>query len=287
MKNHLIYPIAILLVLILFSPCSFAKNSFSGPVKIAIKKYKSGNYTGCLQDCQSIVAKDSKNALAYYYMAMSYVQAGKKDDAINNYAQVLNLQASGKLSEYAITGKRCLETPEQCVLEDSTSGYEEFDKFLANPLQGGFSETVKKDIEQKKLNSIKNDINNGKDLDSYRLKNINNFSNKKTLIEAKDNLAENSPNNDEITAALKVLNDARINPYSQNSNYQNPELAQINMLMGDDNQKKNDDNIMNILPFIIAQNSKNEVQSYSPQLMQSIIMNSMMSNFNFDLDKDK
>ena len=283
MKKHLVYFTAVLLVLILISPCSFAKNSVSTPVKVAIKKYKSGNYTGCLQDCQSIVAKDSKNAMAYYYMAISYVQAGKKDEAIENYSKVLSLKTNSRLSEYATTGKRCLETPDKCVLEDGTNNYAEVDKFLANPLSDGFSETVKKDIEQKDLDSIKNDINNGKELDSYQLKN------NRTLMETKDKIAQNNPNTDEINAALKVLNDAGINPYAQSANYQNPEQAQLNMLMGenDGNQSKDNSNMMNMLPFMIAQNNKNGTEGYSPQLMQSVIMNSMMSDFNLDLDKDK
>lgn len=303
MKKQLVCCVAVLMFLVVASPCSFAESSVSPSLRIAIKKYRVGNYVGCLQDCQSIIQREPSNALAYYYVAISYAQAGKKDEAVKAYEKVLSLKPNQKLSGYATTGKRCLETPDKCVLEEAPSDYADIDKFLANPGQNVLSDTVKKDIENQNLDAIKNDINSGKEIDGYSLKKIDGYSNQKTEIETNDKIAQSSPNTDEIVAALKILKEAGINPqaqvqpqvdmsdetaatpYAKSANYQNPELTQLNMLMGGNNQQK-DDTILNMLPFMIAQN-KNGNNNYSPQMMQAVIMNSMMPDFNFDLNKDK
>ncbi|MEI8129807.1 MAG: hypothetical protein WCG95_09365 [bacterium] len=300
MKKQLICCIAVLIILVQASACSFANGSVSTPLKIAVKKYKAGNYTGCLQDCQSIVKNEPSNALAYYYIAMSYVQAGKQKEAIVNYDKVLSLKSNARLLEYAATGKRCLETPNQCVLDPASEDYSDIDKFLATPVTNVLSDTVKKDIENKSLNGIRNDINNGKEIDNYNLRKLNEFSDPKSkILGSKENILQAPSNTDEIAAALKVLKDAGINPYSQtqaqasdfdgmneNANYQNPQLTQLNMLMGGANQQNDNSAMINMLPFMIAQN-KNGTGNYSPQLVQSVIMNSMIPDFNFNLDKDK
>ena len=72
---------------------------------------------------------------------------------------------------------------------------------------------------------------------------------------------------------------AAVNPYAQGA--QTPEAAQLSMLMGGNNSSKNNNSMMNMLPYMLAQ-SKNGSSTYSPQLIQSVIMNSMMTDFNFD-----
>lgn len=282
MKKKLACFIVVLMFLVQASSCSFAKNSGVSPVKIAIKKYKAGNYTGCLQSCQTIIKSNPSNAVAYYYMAMSYVQAGKKDEAINAYSKVLSLKPSARLSEYATTGKRCLETPDKCVLEiDSGSTISpELDKLIAAPFNDGLSDAVRKDFEQKRLDSIKNQINSDKELDDYQFRKLNDASGQASPVDTNE-IVSKKPSNDEIAAALKVLNDAGINPYEQISDYQDPQMAQINML----NSSNNSNSMVNMLPFMLAQN-KYGTNNYSPQLMQAVIMNSMMPDFNLDLDKD-
>lgn len=289
MKKIFVCIAAILLILIQTSSYVLAQDAVNSSVKLAIKKYKTGNYIGCLQDCQAIVKKYPSNAVAYYYMAISYVQAGKKDEAIKAYSKVLSLNPNSKLSEYATTGKRCLETPDKCVSDTDTTidpaNMPGLDKFISAPFTDGLSDTVKKDYEQIQLNNIKNEINNNKDLDDYNFKNLN-----KTQADT-DETAQKKPTNDEIVAALKVLNAAGLNPYSQmqstgaevnpydqEANYQNPQMTQLNMLMGGNNQKNDNNVMMNMLPFMLAQN-KNGTNNYSPQLMQAVIMNSIMPNF--------
>lgn len=295
MKKKLLCSAAILIFLA--QPCTFvsAKNNYYNPkVKIAIKKYRAGNYTGCIQDCQNIVKLEPKNTIAYYYLAMSYTQAGKKDAAIKYYTKVLSFNSNPKLKEYATTGKRCLETPDQCVLAPVTKPTEQLsdlDKFIASPEEDGLSPAVRKDFQQKHLDSIRNEINNNQELDDYHLQRLNDASDSNT---DKIRLAQ-KPTESEINAALKVLKDAGINSNTTNTLYdqnnmsqmmnQNPDLMELNAMMGGANQSNNN-SMLNMIPYMLTQN-KNGSSNYSPQLMQSVIMNSMMSDFNYNVDVDK
>ncbi len=271
----------------------------SAPVKVAIKKYKAGNYTGCLQDCQRIVRYNPNDALAYYYMAMSYVHAGRKDEAIGAYSKVMGLSANERLINYAQTGKRCLETPDQCHQDSSTP---ELDRFIANPGTDGMSYTVRKDIEKKSLDSVRNQINNGKEMDSYNFRKFRDFSNQSSKSEETLKLASAKPTEKEIAAAVKVLQDAGLT-YSpaqaqvqnqtqmqdvqqmQAAIQQNPEYVQLQALLGTGNTNNNNNNnaMLNMLPMMMMQN-KDGTSNYSPQLMQAVIMNSMMTDFNFNID---
>lgn len=289
MKKKLVYKkfiyfIAILMILVQASSCSFAQSSSS--IKVAIRKYKMGNYTGCLQDCQTIIKRNPSSSIAYYYMAISYVQAGKQDEAIKAYSKVLSLKPNAKLAEYATTGKRCLETPDKCHLDAAVdpNANLDLDKLIASPSYE--SPAARKEINQKHLDNIKNQINGGKELDDYAFDKLH-----KTQADT-NNLLASKPTDDEINNALKTLKEAGItepmttNPYAQMSNYQNPEMAQLNMLTGDNGQPKDNNAMLNMLPFMLLQN-KNGTSNYSPQMMQAVIMNSMMPDFNYNLDKDK
>lgn len=294
--------IAIFGLSIQFCSGAWASNS---AIKSAIRKYKTGNYTGCLQYCQNIVKQDPSNAVAYYYMAMSYVQAGRKNEAILCYSRVLSLKPNVRLSQYAATGKRCLESPDKCRLTPTKGETTDIDKFIASPPPDGIAPSVKKDIEAKQLQGIQHKINDGKQLNTYEIRNFNNRSEAET--KDKTATAEHKPTNDEIVAAIKVLNDAGLNsyaqqaqavlqsqalgatanPYAKAASYQTPDETQINMLMNNGNLSQNNNNAMvNMLPYMLAQ-SKNGQTNYSPQLMQSVIMNSMMTDFNFGDKSDK
>lgn len=286
MKKSLLYILAILVVFVQVSPLAFSKTTQSPALKLAIKKYQRGNYTGCLQDCQSIVKYDPKNAVAYYYMAMAYVQAGKKDEAIANYNKVLGLNINSQLRDYASTGKRCIETPDQCHPDQGKEDSTDLDRFIANPDSSGMSDSVKRNFDSQRLQNIKQDINNGREIDNYKLRKFEDFSSQLQDEQVVAKIAENKPSEQEIQAAMKVLKDAGINPYTQASdvNYQDPQMAQLNMLMGGNNSVKTNNSI-DMIPMMMYQNKSG--QNISPQVMQAIIMNSMMSDFNVNVDTDK
>lgn len=287
MKRRLVCFLAVSSILMQVSLCSFANSTNSNLIKIAIKKYRNGNYVGCLQDCQNIVSRDPSNAMAYYYMAISYVQSGQKNKAIQSYGKVLSLHPNGTLAEYATTGKRCLETPDQCRQDQAAASTNpELDKFISSS-KSDVSAKAQKDIEQRYLNSIKDEINSGKDINGNDLKRLNN----NTQLEETEKKSQ-TPTNEEIAAALKTLNDAglnvptgMVNPYMQNNNASGQDLTQLNMLMGNSNQADNN-SMLNMLPYIIAQNKNGVGQQYSQQMMQTMIMGSMMQNVNFNLSQD-
>lgn len=298
MKRYLLYLIAVSATMVQLGSYALASGSSGSPVGVAIRKYKAGNYTGCLQDCKAIVGRDPSNAVAYYYLAMSYTQAGNKGEAIKAYSKVLSLKPNVRLFEYAATGKRCLETPDKCEPESADKATD-IDK-LINSQDQMMSNSVKKQYTQQNLDSVKNDINSDKDLDAYKLRKFDDYTNKRSQGDDGQKVVQNKPTNDQIVAALKVLKDAGLSPYgqenpvandySQQANVsamnQNPQLEQLNMLLGKSNQSGDNNSMANMIPFMLAQN-KNGTSNYSPQMMQAIMMNSMLPNLNFDVDKDK
>ncbi len=301
MKKKLICLTTVIVFLLQLYSCVFAQNNYlSNDLKIAIKKYKTGNYTGCLQDCQNIIKNNPSNPIANYYLAISYVQTGKKDKAIEFYSKVLKLNSGPRLVDYASTGKKCLETPEQCSFNSGSlnqADISELDKFIASPPIDGLSQSVRQDFRQRRLDNLRYDINKDRELDDYSFKKFKDYSRQKSM-DLQDNIkiAQNKPSEKEIQQALQVLNDAGIN-YStspmehdnsniKNINYQNQELMQLKALMGNNNQSQESNAMLNMLPFMLTQN-KDGKNNYSPQVMQAIIMNSMMPDLNYDLDTDK
>ena len=306
MKKQLIYIVAVMFLAMQGLSLPAMASGNIPALKVAVNKYKSGNYTGCMQDCLNITYHNPKNATAYYYLAMSYAQTGQKDKAVAAYSKVLSLGPNAMLANYASTGKRCLDTPELCDPEAnaaaqaaasaSASGTAEatdgsktdssaldpaaLDKFIANPA-GGLSNSVKKDLEQQQLNNLKEKINNGQDLDDKSLQILNDASGQ-TAPAAK-------PTEEQVAAAMKVLNDAGVNPYSQGGSYQNPQAMQLQMLQSLNSNpvaNPNDSSAMlNMIPAMLQQ-SKTGQGNYSPQLMQAFIMNSLTGSMNTDFGKN-
>lgn len=301
MKKQVLGLIAFCVLGAQFSSCAFAKTTYTSPVKIAIKKYKTGNYTGCMQDCQNIVRRDPSNSLAYYYLAMSYAQAGQEAKAISYYSTVLSLTSNTVLKRYAETGIRCLETPDKCKIESGSAAPSDLDIFINTPNKP-LSNTVQADILKNNLKTIQNEINTNQNLDSYSFRQFKDYSKKRSQTKSDDKVSQKKPTNDEIVAALQVLKAAGFSPYSQPvpsqqtqdevvktpdqaqsaQMQQNSDLEAL-MLMGNNHQSSNNNAMIDMLPALAAQ-SKTGESSYSPQMMQAVIMNSMMNNMNFGLN---
>lgn len=266
--------------------------SYSNPsgLRLAIKKYKAGNYTGCLQDMQAIVSRDPSNAIAYYYIAMSYAKAGKKDKAVEAYSKVLTLKPNALLTTYATKGQRCLQTPDKCNETDTSS---DIDRMIATPYGDGLSDKVRSSVEKQHLERVREEINNNKDMNNYQFRQFNDYSKQRSDAEAdgkKTSSNEGQPTNDEIVAAIKVLNKAGLNPYSQINAQaalpQNAEYSQMSALLGNGNQS-NSNSMMNMVPFMLAQSKNGGNNQYAAQMMQNMILNSTLPDFNYNTDKDK
>lgn len=286
MKKYLICLIITVVAMIQTSMCSYAISD-AGAVKYAVKKYQVGNYAGCIQDCLNITYHNPKNALAYYYLGMAYTQAGNQEKALSAYNKVIDLKANPTLTEYATTGVTCLTSPADCPNATSdTEAENEVDSLIAAPAFNGLSSSVKKDLEQQQLNNIKQQINSGRDIDVNSLKLLNDASKQ---VNPDDKTAQKKPSEEEVAAALKVLDEAGINPYSTTAAYQNPQAMQLQMLSAFNNNpvaNPNDSNVMlNMIPQMMAQ-SKSGQGSYSPQLMQAFIMNTLTGNMNTDFSNN-
>lgn len=158
----------------LFVPSIENKSAYypNPTVKSAIIRYKSGNYSGALQELYNYVKKgepNNRDPYAYYYMALAHSKIGEYKAAENCYQKVINCYAHGKLLELAVKGRDCLTGGEYCTapinppvekkiqVEENT---DPLDKFINAPYTGhGFSPELEKEYTQKQLDTIQKTIN--------------------------------------------------------------------------------------------------------------------------------
>ncbi len=261
-----------LVVLMGLTTTAFAASNSA--LSTAIKKYKSKNYVGCIQDTTDITKKDPSNTVAYYYMAISYAQIGDKYKALNAYQKVIDLSTNSTLVEYAQKGTSCINDPESCKNKESeaTKRIEsELDRFIKSG--STFSTEVNQKLQEIRNEQLKNDINN--DADQMQKSEM--------------------PTNDEIAEAVKTLARAGFNPLQMQMNnpvmqaqqalYQNPEYAQLQMLLGNNNNNGMD--FMNMLPYFLAQKQgQNQNSNISADMFKNMMMSSMMGNLSTTFDFD-
>lgn len=287
----------------------------------AINKYKAGNYTGCIQDLEIYTRSERSNALAYYYLAIANVQAGRKTNAIQAYDKVLALRPNETLLDYATKGKVCLEEPDLCYKNNTIKEEDtELDKFIRNKNQfvykGAQQETTKKNLD-----SLKNRMNSNEEIQHYEFREYERSSNKtdnvnkaKVATEEKEvKKADEMPSNDDVVAAIKVLNQAGLGSLvtqqpaqssapqvAQNNNQQmqqqmmqmmmaqqqNPYAGISAMLGGNNNNNNSSNQLMNMLPLLMSQGQNGEKPNISPEVMQAMLMNSMMPDLTFSSNND-
>lgn len=232
--------VALLSTIIITTAFAYAKTDLN--LSDAIKLYKSGNYSQCYAELSKIIKEDPANALAYYYMAITSAQIGRKDEAIANYDRVINLiPYNNNLTRYAKKGKRCLETPDKCqntVFENLE------DEFIQNKKGNIFSDKVLNETEKLKIENLKREINRSKDIAPEQFKEFRDFS--------------AVPSNDEIVAAMRVLQNAGLSGFVNN----NSDLSFLNGF-SQENQLFN----------MSGQNT------LSPQVIQALFMNNMSQGF--------
>lgn len=223
----------------------------------AIKYYKAGNYTQTYILCSKIVKDDPSNALAQYYLAMSNVQLGRKDDAINAYNNVIILSENGVLGSYAKKGKRCIEEPSLChepVKKEVEESPE--DRFIKGSFGSGFSEKARGVHEKEKMENLRREINRNEELAPDKFRGYKDFS-------------SYAPTNDEIVAAIRTLQRAGLSDAVLGNGY----ASDVSSLLGTGNSGKNYD-IMNMLY------SKNGgAVDLNPQIIQSLLSTQMSANF--------
>lgn len=242
MKKSLL---TLLSVLVLFTTMGIvcAKPATNTDLTSAIKLYKNGNYSECYAKLGDVIKKDPANALAYYYMAMTSAQMGRKDEAISNYDKAITLAPSGNnLNRYAQKGKRCLETPDKCEESLFESMEDEFIQRKGGPK---FTEEVQSNYEQLKIENFMREMNREDSIEPRKFKEYKDFS--------------NVPTNDEIVAALRTLQRAGF------GNVINNNYADLSVLTGNSQQNS----MLNMMGG----------SSMNPQLIQALLTNNMTQGF--------
>ncbi|MBE7709054.1 MAG: tetratricopeptide repeat protein [Cyanobacteria bacterium SIG32] len=253
-------------------------------LKSAVEKYQQGNFSGCLQEMISLTKVDPTNPLVYYYLGMAYTQVGNKDQAVKAYEYVIKLNSEKTITQYALRGRDCLVDGPTCAPASSAAEAEtseELDEFVNAPYGNGFSDEINEEIRQKELDKIQETINQKPNLDREDIERIQNFDNK-TEAPAENKVAEVT--NEDVLAAIETLKKAgvtvSVNPYQ--SMPMNDEYSQLNMLLGNNNNNSN--SMMSMLPYLMGQ--ANNGQKIDPQIIQSMMMNSMLTDITFT-DNDK
>lgn len=229
---------------------AYAKVKATSPATAqAIKYYKSGNYTQAYLACENIVAKDPSDALAQYYLAMSYVKLGRKSDAIAAYDRVISLSPNGIVGNYAQKGKQCIETPSLCHEPIPVPGAENDtpeDKFIKGKFGSGFSHKARGVHEKEKIENIRRDMNRYDELEPERFKEFKDFSTQ-------------APSNDEIVAAIRTLQKAGLSDTINFSNHNsfNKDYDMLNMIFSNNGGTTN----------------------LSPQVIQSMLSAQMSAGF--------
>ena len=235
-----------LLALISMPAVCFAQNVSDSVVRAMVQKYKAQNYLGCLQATQDIIKKNPSNIYAHYYQALSYVQLGKKDEALSAYEKVKALNSNKTIVTYAERGIACINTPEECA--KYTEQTDDLEKFINS--KKFYDPSVQAEVNKKKLDRIRENIND----------------------ELSTPKKSEMPSNEEIAEAVKTLAKVGFNPMTgMNSMYNNPEMMQMNMLLSNDNQSNN--GLANMLPYFLM--SQNQNSKISPELIQTMMMSQM------------
>ena len=359
--------LSVFTILFVISSTAYAASNdqyISPQVARGIQKYKMGNYIGCIQDINTYFQDKTKrrDQIANYYIAMAYTQAGNVERARFFYNLANSINPSNTIGQYAQKGLVCIDDPDNCyinVKEETKQevAQSELDKFINAPYGNGLSDNLNKELERKRVEKLRKEMNSDEELNKFEFKDFRKFTidkNKKSYNlngmkiaqSVKDFYAEHSldgvkiasssnPTDAEIVEALRVLNAAgltNIAKQAENAQAQKQEpqeaeavsevrseykpdltreqyqqqiqremmqaqmaqMAQPNIgaLFGEKNNNQNDmmnSNMMNMLPFMMAQqaaqnaNGSNQQPMMSPEMMQTMMLNSMMPNMNFGL----
>ena len=246
----------------------------------AVNKYKKGNYSGCLQEMISLTKIDPSNPVVYYYMGMCYSRVGKKDQAVKAYEQVIKLQPDKTLVQYATKGRDCLVGGPTCA-PDSQNTDPELDSFINSPYGNGFSDELNQQVKEKQLQNIQKTINKKQDLEDKDIEKIQKFDQKSENF-TEEKLASGKVSDDEILSAIQTLK------HAATTNTVNTPMARLvnnkfneySLLLGNNNNNNN--SMMNMVPFLLNQYQNGE--KINPEIIQAMMMNSMIPDFTFNDD---
>lgn len=144
---------------------------------------------------------------------------------------------------------------------------DKLDKFINAPYGNGLSPDLNKEYQQLQLRKIQETINTGDDgpeKDMRNIKDIKKFDNQKS-------------DSGSIKLAY-VAPSGEMEKLSQDPEYQQSqrEIEELRMLLGNDNSKNSNDDLMNLIPYMSEQD-----KNLSPEVIQAMMVKSMMPDFTF------
>ena len=116
-----------------FAPDTKAAENDKQVIKEAIAKYKAKNYLGCISDLKMYTAKETNNAVAWYYLGTSYMNIAMLGEAQDAFDKVIELNTVPQLTSYSIQAKLCMENQEKCKYQDFT--YDEIKQLKSDPVK--------------------------------------------------------------------------------------------------------------------------------------------------------
>jgi tetratricopeptide (TPR) repeat protein len=257
MKKSILVLLSIIVMSAVVGSVSAKVAPTNSATSAAIKAYKSGNYTSAYSALTKIVNDDPSNALAYYYLAMTNVQLGMVNDAIQNYDVVMRMSPNGVLGSYAKKGKKCIETADKCnEPEVQTSTDTDEDRFIKGIFGSGFSKEARGEYEKQKIENLKREINRRDELTPQQFKDYKDFSSE-------------VPTNDEIVNAIRTLQRAGMSDVFGNSYG-----SEISAMLGENNSNRAGYDMLNMM----FQN-KGGMSNLSPQVIQSLLTSQMTTGF--------
>ena len=258
-------------------------------IRRAIYKYKTKNYTGCVQDLEEILKFEPYNSVVWYYLGLSYSMLGNKDNSTLSFNTAKLLDPNSLIGKYSQRGLDCLANPDKCVVKNESQA--QIDQFINS--HKFVSETAKKEMLKQRLQYQKDAINhNIKNLPKEEKKNPNVSSN-------------SEPTNEEIAQAVRTFQKLGLNPFAVNGNVNNQatqqnmaqayinnnELAHLNMMLSQGNgmgNQNNGNNMMNMLPLILSMNNNQGTQNtngfkVTPEMIQIMMTSAMMPGLDFGM----
>ncbi len=283
----------VLFIALVFScSCVFAETA-PGIVQAGISNYKKGNYTGSVEILEKAVKQNPGNALAHYYLAMSYVKVDKKENAISEYQNVIKLNPNDQLAAYALVGLKGLggSMPEKAADTTANTSVPAMADNMENSKMTNVnsklkpneyaSDSVKDFIKETTLKHIIESVNTNGKVDEEKLKELKDFSKSQNTDTTK------MPTDEEIANAVKTLYKlSALTGAGNNMNSTpavNPEMMQMNMLMsafggngGMNPYGGNNNSMNNMLPLMMMFQNQGANSKTDPQAMQTLLSSMMM-----------
>ncbi len=237
-------------------------------VEQAIYKYKAGNFTECLQQGLSVLIKDPKHPVANYYVGLAFAKVDDKDSAMEYLDRAATLSNNSIFVGYAQEAKQCILGASSCV---ETEDEQKITRFIRSSDSSGLTE-LNRERQNQELEIIKKRMNSDKFINE-------NFRD--------DRLAMAS--DEEILHAIKTLKDSGVSiTVNMAPNYmQDPQMMEQMQQMqqmqmftggGNNNGNNNFNAAMSLIPMMMMQSEQNG-KNIDPQVIQAIMMQSMMPDF--------